>query len=142
MRIHNTSISEHNEVNDLYYQFNKDTGTLDKIEDIHSYFKLRIESLDKKYQTEKSKKTDKTNTVLALISILGISSAVKSVADLFHDALFREKDPNLIFWAFFLCIFVVIIITISFLFFKNNGSQKKIKEKKKKNKYGRRSNKD
>ena len=130
------------EINALYNNMIFYIPPFERVEDTHEVFKYCVEDIDKRYQLEDYSKTNLTNTILTFISIFGVSSAVKSVADLFHDALFREKDPNLIFWAFFLCIFVVIIITISFLFFKNNGSQKKIIEKKKKNKYGRRSNKN
>ena len=135
MRIQGNSISEHNEVNDLYYQLNKDTAPFDEIEDIHSYFELRIESLDKKYQTEKSKKTDKTNTVLALISILGISSAVKSIADIIHDIWVTSPNPNGRFWGWALGVSAGFILLIIFYF---SLIPRKIKTKMKRKKHERR----
>lgn len=135
MRIQGNSISEHNEVNDLYYLLNKDTAPFDKIEDIHSYFELRIESLDKKYQTEKSKKTDKTNTVLALISILGISSAVKSIADIIHDIWVTSPNPNGRFWGWALGVSAGFILLIIFYF---SLIPRKIKTKMKRKKHERR----
>ena len=98
LRIRKQPFSNYMEINDLYNVLLRKTAPYDEMEDIHSFFKLRIDSLDKQYQIEKNEKTNKTNTVLTLISILGISSAVKSIADLIHDTWVHSPNPNGRFW--------------------------------------------